>query len=43
MRRRCSFAVREEGQMKYADAGGMRIAYDDEGARVDDAVVFVPG
>ena len=43
MRRRCSFAVREEGQTKYADAGGIRIAYDDEGARADDAVVFLPG
>lgn len=29
--------------MKYADAGGLRIAYDDEGARADDAVVFLPG
>jgi pimeloyl-ACP methyl ester carboxylesterase len=29
--------------MKYADAGGMGIACDDEGARADDAVVFLPG
>ena len=43
LRRRCSFAVREEGQMKYAGAGGIRIAYDDEGAWADDAVVFLPG
>ena len=27
--------------MRYADAGGIRIAYDDEGARADDAVVFL--
>lgn len=32
-----------EGQMRYADAGGVRIAYDDEGPRADDAVVFLPG
>ena len=31
------------GQMRYADAGGVRIAYDDEGPRADDAVVFLPG
>lgn len=29
--------------MRYTDAGGVRIAYDDEGARADDAVVFLPG
>lgn len=29
--------------MKYAGAGGLRIACDDEGARADDAVVFLPG
>jgi pimeloyl-ACP methyl ester carboxylesterase len=29
--------------MKYADAEGIRIAYHDEGARADDAVVFLPG
>jgi pimeloyl-ACP methyl ester carboxylesterase len=29
--------------MRYADAGGVRIAYDDEGARADNAVVFLPG
>ena len=29
--------------MGYADAGGVRIAYDDEGPRADDAVVFLPG
>ena len=26
----------------YADAGGVRIVYDDEGPRADDAVVFLP-
>src|SRR5208283_4182303 len=31
------------GQMSYADAGGVRIAYDDEGPRADDAVVFLGG
>ena len=29
--------------MNHADSGGVRIAYDDEGPRVDDAVVFLPG
>lgn len=29
--------------MRCADAGGVRIAYGDEGARADDAVVFLPG
>src|ERR1017187_1998875 len=29
------------GQMSYADAGGVRIVYDDEGPRADDAVVFL--
>jgi pimeloyl-ACP methyl ester carboxylesterase len=29
--------------MKYANAGGIRIAYHDEGARADDAVVLLPG
>ena len=29
--------------MRYADAGGVRIAYDDEGPRADDAVVFLGG
>jgi len=29
--------------MSYADAGGVRIAYDDEGPRADDAVVFLGG
>lgn len=29
--------------MNYADAGGVRIAYDDEGPRADDAVVFLGG
>jgi len=29
--------------MSYADAGGVRIAYDDEGPRADNAVVFLGG
>jgi pimeloyl-ACP methyl ester carboxylesterase len=29
--------------MRYADARGVRIAYDDDGPRADDAVVFLPG
>jgi pimeloyl-ACP methyl ester carboxylesterase len=29
--------------MRYADAGGVRVAYDDEGPRAGDAVVFLPG
>ena len=29
--------------MSYADAGGVRIVYDDEGPRADDAVVFLGG
>jgi pimeloyl-ACP methyl ester carboxylesterase len=29
--------------MKHADAGGLRIACDDEGARADDAVVLLSG
>ncbi len=29
--------------MRYADAGSVRIAYDDEGPRADDAVVFLGG
>jgi len=29
--------------MRYADAGGVRIAYDDDGPRADNAVVFLPG
>ena len=29
--------------MRYADAGGVRIAYDYEGPRADDALVFLPG
>jgi pimeloyl-ACP methyl ester carboxylesterase len=29
--------------MSYADAAGVRIAYDDEGPRVDDAVIFLGG
>jgi pimeloyl-ACP methyl ester carboxylesterase len=29
--------------MSYADAGGVRIVYDDEGPRADDAIVFLPG
>lgn len=29
--------------MKYADAGGVRIAYDDKGPWADDAVVFLGG
>jgi pimeloyl-ACP methyl ester carboxylesterase len=33
----------QEEQMRYADAGSVRIAYDDEGPRADDAVVFLGG
>lgn len=29
--------------MRYADAGAVRIAYDDKGPRADDAVVFLGG
>jgi pimeloyl-ACP methyl ester carboxylesterase len=29
--------------MRFADAGGVRIAYDDEGPRADDAVMFLGG
>src|SRR5690349_14103382 len=35
--RRYSFSVREEGQMSYADARGVQVAYDDKGPRADDA------
>jgi hypothetical protein len=29
--------------MRYADAGGVRIAYDDQGPRADNAVLCLPG